>query len=98
MSPSHLLCRGEGILEQKQVALSHPDDVTGVKLHFFSQRFAVPRDRGVRTGPEHGGTADAVPMEMAVPREDVGGKEKGVRLGAVAVIALPTKCNVWPSE
>ncbi|TNN53950.1 hypothetical protein EYF80_035848 [Liparis tanakae] len=87
-----------GILEQKQVALPHPDDVTGVQLHVFSERFAVPHDRGVGTGAEHGGAAGAVPKETAVPREDVGGEEQGVRLRAVLMVALPTECQVWPSE
>ncbi len=98
ISHSYLVCQSNGIFEKKQVALSQPDDITRVKLHFFSQHFAIPRDHGVLTRAEHGGAADAMAMEIAVSRKDVSGKEKDVRLCPIFMIAMPTKYNVWPSK
>ena len=74
------MCQSKGILEKQQVVLPQPDDITRVKLHFFSQHFAVPRDHGVLNRVEHGGAADALAMEGAVFRKDVSGKEEDVRL------------------
>lgn len=80
VSHSYLVCQSKGILEKQQVVLPQPDDITRVKLHFFSQHFAVPRDHSVLTRAEHGGAADAMAMEIAVSWKDVSGKEKDVRL------------------
>lgn len=80
VSHSYLVCQSYGIFEKKQVPLSHPDDITRVKLHFFSQHFSVPRDHGVLTRAEHGGAANTRAMEITVSRKDVSGKEKDVRL------------------
>lgn len=78
--------------------LSQADDVTGAQLHRRAQRFAVPGDHGVPTGAERGGAADALPMEAAVSREDVGGGQRDVRLGGVVLITVPTKHDVWRGE
>lgn len=78
--------------------LSQADDVTGVQLHRRTERFAVPGDHGIPTGAERGGAPDALPMEAAVPREDVSGRQKDVGLRAVVLITVPTKHDVWRGE
>lgn len=78
--------------------LSQADDVTGVQLHRRTQHFAVPGDHGIPISAEGGGAPDALPMEAAVPREDVGGRQKDVRLRAVVLITVPTKHDVWRGE
>lgn len=77
---------------------SQADDVTGVQLHRRTQRFAVPGDHGVPTRAERCGAAEALPMEAAVSREDVGGRQRDVRLRAVVLITVPTKHDVWRGE
>lgn len=78
--------------------LSKPDDITRVKPHLFAKHFAVPRDRSVRTRVQHGGAASTVPLEIAVSRIDVSGKQEDVRLRAIFMIIFPTKYNVWLSK
>lgn len=78
--------------------LSQTDDVTGVQLHRHTQRLAVPGDHGVPAGAERGGAPNAPSMEAAVSWEDVGGRQRDVRLRAVALITVPTKHDVWRGE
>lgn len=76
----HLVHQSYRIFEEKQVVLSQANDITGAQLLLVSQHLPVPRDHGVPTRAEHGGRRNAAAKDVAVPRTNIGGKEKDIDL------------------
>lgn len=60
--------------------LTQADNITRMKLHFFLQLLAIPRDQRARAWVESGGAGIAVTMKAAVSWKDVGGEETEVGL------------------
>lgn len=60
--------------------LTQADNITWMKLRFFLQHLAVPRDQRALAWVESCGADVAVALKAAVSWKDVGGEETKIRL------------------
>lgn len=60
--------------------LTQADNITRMKLHFFLQHLAIPRDQRALAWVESCGADIAVTMKAAVSWKDVGGEETKIGL------------------